>query len=156
MAEHEVEQLHALNALFALSTGTNRDVAAQIQSAINFTLEDAQPGGPDMDSLGLAAKRLLEMHTFHKSHSYGFYHCDLRHEENDPLWLREHVLKAIRHLVGYPHAILLVTGLRRMVCPPGKRWTPARQQDYANGIRYIEELTAQGITASTRLHMLFL
>lgn len=156
MPEHDVEQLHALNALFALSTGTNRDVAAQIQSAINFTLEDAQPGGPDSDSLGIAAQRLLEMHSFHKDRSYGFYHCDLRREENDPLWLREHILKAVRHIVGYPHAIMLVTGLRRMVCPPGKRWTNARQEEYHNTIRYVEEVTARGITASTSLHMLFL
>ena len=149
-------KLHTLNNLLSLVADTDPDTASHVRSAINFTLENATPGGPDEDELLANAEQLLKMHHINKEHDLPFYHCDFRRESYDPLWLQAHIRNALRELSGYPRALLLITGLRRMICPPGNHWTQRRQQQYNDAINYLEELAAGYSSSKTHLYLLFL
>ena len=149
-------KLHTLNNLLSLVANTDSHVASHVRSAINFTLENATPGGPDEDELLANAEQLLKIHRSSQDNELPFYHCDFRKESYDPLWLQAHFKNALRELSGYPRALLLVTGLRRMICPPTQRWTQRRQMQYDNAIHYMEEVSAEYTSTKTHLYLLFL
>ena len=151
-----IVKLHTLNNLLSLVANTDPDVASHVRSAINFTLQNATPGGPDEDELLTNAEQLLRMHHINKDDSLPFHHCDFRAESYDPLWLQAHFKNALRQLSGYPRALVLITGLRRMICPPSHLWTERRQMQYSNAIHYMEELAAEYTSAKTHLYLLFL
>ena len=149
-------KLHTLNNLLSLVADTDPHIASHVRSAINFTLENATPGGPDEDDLLANAEQLLRIHQINKQNDLPFYHCDFRSESYDPLWLQAHFKNALRELSGYPRALVLITGLRRMICPPTHHWTQRRQGQYNDAIHYMEELAAEYTSIKTHLYLLFL
>ncbi len=148
-------QLHTLNSLLTLATGTDPELARQIRAAIEFSMQDATPGGPDQNSLALAAETLLKLHMKDRPET-AFELLDLRDDAYDPLFIRKRLILALRKLAGHPRAILLTTGLRRMVCPPGRRWTRRSRERYQSIKGYIEEVAAANSSPRTVLHLLFL
>lgn len=147
---------HTLNNLLAFIARSDQATAEHVRSAINFTLENAGEGGPDEDSLLASAETILRLHRLEDPESFAFEHLDLRAEEYNPLFLRAQLRSALKKLAGTPEAILLITGLRRMLCPPRRNWTDKRQAQYDKAQAYIEDVCADGMTPSTRLHLLFL
>lgn len=152
---HQVN-FHTLNNLLAYVTRSDPRTVEHVRSAVNFTLENALPGGPDEDTLLASAEHLVRLHQIHDPDRMAFQHLDLRSEEYDPLFLRAHVRSVLRLLAGTPEAILLITGLRRMICPPGRNWTQKRHSQYEEAKSFIEDVAAQCSTTNTRLHLLFL
>jgi len=156
MDKQSLSQLHNLNALLHLATLSSEESAQDIRKAIDFTMEGAlDEDGPTPFTLDETARVLLSLHTGQNVQP-AFALCDLRAQEFEPLFLREKLMQPLRKLAGCPEAILLVTGLRRMVCPPGKRFTQKRQQQYQSCRSYIEDLAKEHSAPTTRMHLLFL
>ncbi len=147
--------LRALHTLLSVAVDADADLAKQVQAAIDFTLENAVPGGPDAATLGFAAEALLGL-LCHDGCVPKFAHLDLREQTWEPLWIRERMLGALRPLAGYRESVLLTTGLRRLACPPGRRWTVRARGRYQDAIAYLQETAAAQSSAKTVLHLLFL
>ena len=148
-------QLRALHTLLSVAVGADADLARQVQAAVDFTLENAAPGGPDAASLGQAAAALLDLFR-RDGRTPAFAHLDLREQTWEPLWIRERMLGALRPLAGYREGILLTTGLRRLACPPGRRWTARARTRYQDALAYLQETAAAQSAPTATLHLLFL
>ncbi|MEM9148832.1 MAG: hypothetical protein AAGC57_22045, partial [Pseudomonadota bacterium] len=129
MPEETLKQLRSLNALLNVATGSDRELAAQIARAIEFSRDEIGEAHPAHDMLAKSAHRLLELHLSHRA-ACGFQHCDLRGQGNDPLFIRGQILAALRKLAGSREAILLVSGLPTLVKPQGGRWSRPRRKTY--------------------------
>jgi hypothetical protein len=147
--------LRALHTLLSAAVGADSDLARQVQAAVDFTLENAAPGGPDAATLGQAAKALLGL-LRRATPPPAFAHLDLREQAWEPLWIRQRVLGALRPLAGYREGVLLTTGLRRLACPPGRRWSARARARYQAAMAYIQETAAAHASDKTVLHLLFL
>lgn len=155
-AADSLADLRNLNSLLRLAANGSAANALEIRKAIEFTMEGADTAdGPTPMTLDEAARLFLRLHASDE-HAPAFALCDLRAEAYDPLFIREKLMVPLRKLAGYPEAILLVTGLRRLVCPPGKRWTKRRRSQYQETLHYIEQLANQHSSPRTRLSLLFL
>lgn len=144
--------LASLNHLLHWATGSDPALAAQLESAIAFSRQAGE--SRDLSELDEAARRLVELHLDGRR-DVGFAHCDLRGADDDPLFLRPSVMRALRQVGGCREAIVLVTGLRRSVCPPGRYFTSKRQQHYSHAQAFIEDLAAKYTARKTRLQLVF-
>lgn len=151
------EQLQTLNTLFGIALGSDRELTREIQQAISFSDNpQSRPTSDGYDSLTNCARRLLDLHVRDRRHCE-FAHCDLRQSHFDPLWTRQRVLDTLQQLgQSRPEALILFSGLRQAVCPSGKRWTSARQQDYDQAQNLIEALCAAEARPAQRLRLIFL
>jgi len=147
--------LRALHTLLSVAVGADADLEKQVLAAIEFTLESAAPGGPDVQSLSQAAEALLGLFR-RDGQQPKLVHLDLREQTWEPLWIRQLVLSSLRPLAGYPEGVLLTTGLRRLACPPGKRWTARARSRYQDAMAYIQEVAAAQSSSRAVLHLLFL
>lgn len=155
MPTDNLETLHSLNTLFALATGSERELVDQIQSAITFSIDHGLEHDASHQSLTRSAEQLLELHLKDKL-SCGFNHCDFRSDEDDPLFIRTKVLKSLRILAGYKEAILLISGLKALACPPDKRWSAKRKNRYRHLVTLVESLAAKHSSPKTNLRIIFL
>ncbi|WOO41961.1 hypothetical protein [Rubellicoccus peritrichatus] len=155
MTVESLEQLDSLNNLMAMAVGTDRDLVRQIKHAIEFTQENSGENISVMDSLTRCAERLLNLHLQGRARC-GFQHCDFRDQHNDPLWIRSRFLEAMRGLSGCRDAVMLISGLKDLVCPPRNYWTKARQRDYIQVQQLIEQLAASYAPRRMNLRMIFL
>ena len=149
------KKLHTINRMFALITGSNRIIADHVSSAINFSMGDTSADIIDEFALDRFAQQLITFYKNAENKDINFAHCDYRYEEYNPLWLREKLIAGIDELIGYPKGILLVTGVRQLVCPKGKRWTQKRQSQYEETIEYMEEIAVSESKDYIELYLLF-
>lgn len=155
MSTESLERLDSLNNLMAMVVGTERDLVHQLKQAIRFTQENAEKGSATIHSLTLCAERLLNLHLQGKVRC-GFQHCDFRGQQNDPLWLRTRFLDSMRQLNGRRDAVMLISGLKELVCPPGRYWTKARQREYYQTQQFIEQLGVHYAPRRMNLRLIFL
>jgi len=66
------------------------------------------------------------------------------------------LLAGLKNLARYREATLLVTNLRPALCPPDRRWTARRQQEYDESLALIRDLAAARSRPSASLNLLFL
>ncbi|QYY35625.1 hypothetical protein [Ruficoccus sp. ZRK36] len=155
MPTDSLSQLRTLNTLLSVATGSDQELARHIEQAIEFSREQVGESHPSHEMLARSARRLLELHLDNRA-TCGFQHCDLHGHPNDPLWIRAHILKALRKLAGSREAILLVSGLPTLIRPQGRRWSPSRRKSYQDLINYVQHLAAAHCSPRTRLQLLFL
>ncbi len=155
MSEDTIKQLRSLNSLLALAAGSDRELAKQIESAIEFSRGEIGESHPSHEMLAKSAKRLMELHLSQRT-ACGFQHCDLHGQGNDPLWIRAQVLAALRKLAGSREAILFVSGLPTVVKPRQGRWSRRRRQTYQETLSYIQHLAAAHSSPRTRLQLIFI
>lgn len=155
MPDKTLSQLRSLNSLLSLATGSDGELAKQIESAIEFSRGQLGEEHPQHDLLSRSARRLLELHL-NNATACGFQHCDLREQSNDPLWIRAQVIGALRKLAGCREAILLVSGLPSLVRPQGGRWSKNRRKSYGEILGYIQQLAAAHCSPRTRLQLIFI
>ncbi len=156
------ENLAALNAMVSLATGTDQFQSDQIQAAIQFCRNQAEVVSSSKSQQAMETSkaytdivdRLVKLHVEEGS-SFGFGHWNLGHHEYDPLFIRAHLIKELKRISGFEEALLLITGLREALCPPGKYWTQKRSTRYQEAISYIESLAVQYKTPKTKLSLLF-
>lgn len=143
--------LASLNRLLHLATESDPELARHIGTAVEFA---QRTGNPDFEELNRAVEQLLKLHLQGRRDA-GFAHCDLTNADDDPLFLRPAIMQALRKVGGCREAIILITGLRRSVCPPGRYFTSKRQQTYSHTQEYIEQLAAKYTARKTRLRLVF-
>ena len=156
------ENLAALNAMVSLATGSETFKADQIQAAIQFCRMQAERSlgvgsvyaKETARAYSVVVDRLVKLHVSNPD-SFGFNHWDLGSHQYDPLWIRAHLIRELKKISGFQEALLLITGLRSAICPPGKYWTGKRSIRYQEAIAYIENLALQFKTPRTKLSLLF-
>jgi hypothetical protein len=156
------DNLAALNAMVSLATGSEAFKTDQIQAAIEFCRVQAERSNHKRGALAQetakayteVVDRLVKLHLSDPE-SFGFSHWDLGSHAYDPLWIRAHLIGELKKIAGFREALLLITGLRNAICPPGKYWTNRRSARYREAIAYIENLAVQFKTPTTKLSLLF-
>jgi hypothetical protein len=154
---HQLHRLHFLNALFAPLTGQDLYLAQQIDEAISTSLGEIVDRPPTDPSFVAAAAQLFERLCADQP-KHGFFHWDAGNEENGdtPLFTRAGVMQGLRQLAAYPESTLLITNLRTAHCPPAKRWTARRQQNYDETVALIRDLAAARSRRTANMNLLFL
>lgn len=158
MRTPRLNRLHFLNALFAPLTGHDLYLAQQIDAAITTSLGDAQECEPHDPAFVKAAAELFERLCTQKS-THGFFHWDATAEDDagaSPLFARAGVMQGLRKLASFPESTLLVTNLRTAHCPPTKRWTERRRQEYDDALAFIRDLAAARSRRDANMNLLFL
>ncbi len=152
---NELAKAHCLHSLFGRLTGRDPYLTGQIKYAIEFSLTGSNDRKAPLNTFTEAAREL-----FKKQHplppSWGFAHLDLSQNPFDPLWVREEFIKSLKCLAGFNENLLVITGLRGTLCPPGKYWTRRMQERYGDALAYIDDLAARWSTPNTALTVLCL
>jgi hypothetical protein len=153
----QLRRLHFLNALFAPLTGQDLYLAQQIDEAISTSLGDTVDREPTDPAFAAAVARLFEKLCADRP-QHGFFHWDASADETGatPLFTRAGVMQGLRKLAIYPEATLLVTNLRAAHCPPSKRWTSRRMQNYDDSLALIRNLAAARSRRNANMNVLFL
>jgi len=157
MRSLQLRRLHFLNVLFAPLTGQDLYLAQQIDEAISTSLGDTIDREPTDPAFVNAVAQLFERLCAGQP-QHGFFHWDAGAEESGdtPLFARAGVMQGLRKLAVYPEATLLVTNLRSAHCPPSKRWTQRRRQNYDDSLALIRNLAAARSRRSANMNVLFL
>jgi hypothetical protein len=161
-----LRRLYFVNALFAPLTGHDLYLARQIQEAITFSLaelEEQTREHPEFATrydaaFNAAAARLLERFFHDQRPGHGFFHWDALGTITSatPLFARAELMTGLKRLAPWRESTLLVTNLRPAFLPKEKRSTPRRQRDYAEALRYVQDLAARRIHPDASLQLLFL
>ncbi len=141
----------ALNHLLALATAADPRSARELHHAIAFSIRE---GKSNLQSpLLITAQNLLRL-QHGGERLFAVAHCDLKGLCDDPLWIRQRVVSALRRLAGHREGILLITGLKVAFCPTG-RWSPKRKAGYQECQGYIEQLAMRFNGPRSRLRLLY-
>jgi hypothetical protein len=153
----QLRRLHFLNALFAPLTGQDLYLAQQIDDAISTSLGDTVERAPTDPAFVAAAAQLFERLCAGQP-QHGFFHWDAGADEtgDTPLFARAGVMQGLRQLAAYPESTLLITNLRAAHCPPAKRWTEQRRQNYEDSLALIRNLAAARSRRHACMNLLFL
>lgn len=149
--EEALRRLQRLNTLLSLSNDDDAELGLQLCKALETSFENAAPECGD-DTLREAVETLNRLHTG----GVAFSQVDLSEWAWGPLWVREAVAKAMRPLVGYADAVLLVSGLSRHVRPAQGRWSRACRADYDSMRACVESMAAATLQKNARLRILFI
>ncbi|MFW5883749.1 MAG: hypothetical protein ACOCVG_05215 [Verrucomicrobiota bacterium] len=149
-------KLKSASGLLVVAAGADRRQTAEVQAAIDFLRSERDQGRQETppELYDRTIEDLLRL-TRPGSEGWGFRHWNLRGDRYDPLFIRARLLRELRQLAGFPESLLLVTGLREALCPPGRYWTQKVEQRYHEAVDYIERVALKYNTPSTRLSLVF-
>ncbi len=155
--QQDLTSLHLVNTLFADLTGSDLYLAKQIKDAIDASMLEDRDQSSLKTFFNQAVRKLTNHQMEATPSSYGFRFCNAAPNDNplDPLWLRAEMLQQIKNLIQFREATLIVTNLKKAICPKGKRWTKRRQQEYDDTIAYLRTFTCARIPSQIRLTLLF-
>lgn len=151
-----VEQLRTLNELLARISDPERSEHAR--RALEFFYLEHLEETVSVD-LGDYVERLSRLHFGARGEppDVAFAHWHVPQlEDFSPLWIRQAIVSEMKKLAGCREALLLVTGLRDAVCPPGKYWTQARQTQYQRVRGWIDELACAWASRGSKLQVVVL
>lgn len=151
----ELAKTHCLHTLLGPVQSYDQYITEQVKSAINFSLTGSHNCSAPIENFVRAAIRVLQAHEKYPL-SRGFFHLDLSRNTFEPLWIQKEVICALKQLVGYEKALLLISGLRPALCPRGKYWTQSMRKQYKDALSYIDQLAANRINSSTILNLVYL
>jgi hypothetical protein len=148
-----VDQLRTLNDLLGQLCGAEQ--AGHARRALEFVIEE-RPDWINEERLGDCVDRLAALHVEQQQAGAGFafahWHVP-RAEDFSPLWIRQSIVTEMKKLAGRRQGLLLVTGLREAVCPPGKYWTERREFQYRRVSGWVEDLAAAWASRGSRLQV---
>ncbi|MGB0744697.1 MAG: hypothetical protein ACPGSB_09235 [Opitutales bacterium] len=151
-----VEQLRTLNELLARVSEPERSEHAR--RALEFFYREHPDAAADVNLPGYVEK-LAYLHFGEKGEpdniGFAHWHVPLL-EVFSPLWIRQAIVGEMKKLAGRRESLLLVTGLRDSVCPPGKYWTAARQAQYQRVRGWIDELVCAWASRGSKLQVIVL
>lgn len=151
-----VDQLRTLNALLARISDAER--SAHARRALEFFYREHREEAAGID-LGKYVERLTNLHFGEGGEppdlAFAHWHVP-RLDDFSPLWIRQAIVGEMKKLAGRREALLLVTGLRDVICPPGKYWTQARQWQYERVRGWIEELACAWASRGSKLQVVVL
>lgn len=162
----QLRRLYFIDALFASLTNHDLYLARQIQEAIAFSLSELEAQTREHPELAArydaefnaAAARLLQRFFSDQRPGHGFFHWDALGTSTSatPLFARAELMTGLKRLAPFRESTLLVTNLRPAFLPPKIRATPRRQREYAEALRYVQDLAAHRIHPEVNLQLLFL
>ncbi|MBL4576345.1 MAG: hypothetical protein JKY51_09665 [Opitutaceae bacterium] len=157
LPKQELTNLHLVNTLFADLTGSDLYLAKQIKDAIDASLQADSTRTSSKPFFTQAINKLTHHHLYDTPASTGFRFCNAapNGEALNLLWLRAEMLKQIKQLIRFKEATLIITNLKKAICPKGKRWTKKRQQEYDDTLFYLRTFSCSRIPSNTRLTLLF-
>ena len=151
-----VEQLRTLNELLARISDPERSEHAR--RALEFFYRE-HPDEAARIELGDYVAKLARLHfgeTAEPVHvAFAHWHVPAL-EDFSPLWIRQAIVAEMKKLAGRRVALLLVTGLRDAVCPPGKYWTQSRQAQYQRVRGWIDALVCAWASRGSNLQVVVL
>ena len=151
-----LEQLRTLNELLARISDSERSEHAR--RALEFFCRE-DPAEAGQVELGRYVKKLARLHFGDQGEpdhiGFGHWHVP-QLEVFSALWIRQAIVREMKKLAGRREALLLVTGLRESVCPPGRYWTHARQQEYDRVRGWIDELVCAWASRGSKLQVVVL
>lgn len=152
-----VEQLRTLNELLARTGASDPERAEHARRALDFFSREQADGASGV-SLADCAAKLAKLHLGEEGDSeLAFAHWHVPSSEaSSPLWIRQAIVGEMKKLAGRRAALLLVTGLREAICPPGRRWTKARETQYQRVRDWINELACAWATRGSQLQVVVL
>lgn len=151
-----LDQLRTLNELLARVSNPERSEHAR--RALEFFYRE-HPDEAAQVQLGPYVAKLARLHFGEPGEpmELGFAHWHVPQlEDFSALWIRQAIIGEMKKLAGRREALLLVTGLRESVCPPGKYWTQARQSQYERVRGWIEELACAWASRGSKLQVVVL
>ena len=153
-----VNQLRVLNEVLTRAAGTSPENAAHARRALDFFSSEERAGNqPAVEVCLRRADTLARIHFGDSGADIGFAHWHVPAlEDFSPLWIRQAIVAEMKKLAGRRAALLLVTGLRDAVCPPGRYWTKSRQAEYDRVRDWIDELACAWATRGSRLQVVVL
>jgi hypothetical protein len=149
-----IDQLQTLNQL--LGSVADPEHAEHARRALEFAYQE-HPEAMAEISLVDSVERLARLHFDGGGYpaDFAFTHWHVpKLEDFSPLWIRQAIVTEMKKLAGRREALLLVTGLREVVCPEGKYWTQARESDYQRVRRWIDELACAWASQGSRLQVM--
>lgn len=150
----ELAKLRCLQTLFGCATGGDPYLTQQIKKAIDFSLTGSVDQSAPLQHFTAAALRLgHEYRTL--SPSCRICHLDFLEKEYDPLWVHQELTRIFRDLAGYDAALLIVTGLRHAICPPGRYWTKKYRDQFRAAIEYIDTTAARRSARNTTANIIY-
>ena len=151
-----VDQLRILNELLGRVSDPHK--AEHARRALEFAYNE-HPEDLERISLGNYVDKLAQLHFGESGESanFAFAHWHVpRLEDFSPLWIRQSIVVEMKKLSGRREGLLLVTGLRGVVCPQGKYWTKRREAQYQRVRCWIDELACAWATYGSRLEVVVL
>ncbi|WP_269527229.1 hypothetical protein [Coraliomargarita parva] len=152
-----IDQLNALNELLAQLGQKDPEFAEHAKRALLFYRQE-QTGGPDSESLQRYVERLANLYlgeAGERELALEHWHVPAM-EDFSPLWIRQAIVSRMKALAGQRQALLLVTGLHEAVCPPGRRWTANRTEEYRRVRNWIDELACAWASKGAQLQVIVL
>jgi hypothetical protein len=149
-------QLRVLNDLLARHSEPERREHAR--RSLEFFCREHPEDAARLD-LGHCVERLARLHFggAEESPELAFAHWHVPQTEDfSPLWIRQAIVSRMKRLAGRRDALLLVTGLREAVCPPGRYWTKRRAAQYQRVRQWIDELACAWASRGSRLQVVVL
>lgn len=149
-----LSQLLTLNEMLAQVSDPERSEHAR--RALEFFVREHPDEAAAVD-LGDYVERLARLHFGETREpgdvAFAHWHVPLL-EDFSPLWIRQAIVNRMKGLAGRREALLLVTGLRDAVCPPGKYWTARRETEYQRVRGWIDALACAWASRGSRLRVL--
>ena len=152
-----LEQLRTLNELLAGSGVSTPERAEDARRALEFYSQQPAAARPQV-ALAACADQLARLHLGAEGQSgLAFAHWHVPAVEHfSPLWIRQSIVVEMKKFAGRRAALLLVTGLREAVCPPGSYWTKARQAQYDRVRSWVDQLACAWATRGAKLQVVVL
>lgn len=150
------QHLCTLNELLARISDPER--SAHARHALEFFFREYPEEAASVD-LGRYVEQLARLHFGEAGEppNLAFVHWHVPQlEDFSPLWIRQAIVARMKELAGRREALLLVTGLREAVCPPGRYWTAKRAAQYQRVRRWIDELACAWATRGAQLQVVVL
>ena len=147
-------RLTCLNSMLSLLSGGPTNQSEQISAVLRFLRSENSSSLPPSD-YNENVTRIVELHDPGQRRFSGTTHWDVRDDCIDPLWLRANLLAKLDLLENEPRGLLIISGLRQRLCPPGRRWTKRRAARYHDLVAYVEKAAVEKASLQVDLTLLF-
>ena len=154
-----IQQLRVCNALFAQTGISSPECAEHVCKAIDFFAKEQLEGkGNKPFSFGQSIGKLVRLYLGEQGlHELAFVHLHAPQlEDFSPLWVHRAVVQHMKKLVRRRAGLILITGLREAVCPPGRYWTEARKAEFNCLQAWVNALICAWADKNTRLQIIIL
>jgi len=152
-----LEQLRTLNEVFARIGESDPECAEHASRALEF-FSCERAGVHTNLCIKDCVDKLARLHLGEDEFSelaFAHWHVPAL-EDFSPLWIRQAIVAEMKKLAGRRRSLLLVTGLRDVVCQEGSYWTKKRQMQYDRVCNWVDELACSWATRGAHLQVVVL
>lgn len=153
--QEELSKLQIVCSLFSKTVGDDLYYAQQIKETIEASLSEND--NRLNETFVQRAKELVEKIEGDSTES-GFGLVDAE-QDNSPfslLTLRSQLLTALKATYRFSSGLVVITGLKRAICPDGARWTQKRKREYEEAVAFARNFTQDRSRPSAKLSLIIL